>query len=320
MTTDAPLRSRRSTLAVPGSSRKMLDKARGLPADEVFLDLEDAVAPSAKADARKNVVAALNEGGFEGKVRSVRVNDWTTQWTYADVIEVVEGAGANLDTIMLPKVQTAEQVVALDLLLSQIERSRGFEAGRIGIEAQIENALGLVNVDAIAAAPRVEAVIFGPADFMASIAMKGLVVGEQPPGYDVGDAYHYILMRILMAARAYDRAAIDGPYLQIRDVEGYRRVASRSAALGFDGKWVLHPGQLDAANEVFSPRQDDYDHAENILDAYAWHTSEQGGAVGAAMLGEEMIDEASRKMALVISAKGRAAGMSRGERWTPPDA
>ena len=317
MTTDAPLRSRRSTLAVPGSSLKMLDKARGLPADEVFLDLEDAVAPIAKADARKNIVAALNEGGFEGKVRSVRVNDWTTQWTYRDVIEVVEGAGPNLDTIMLPKVQTAEQVVALDLLLTQIERSCGFDAGRIGIEAQIENALGLVNVDAIAAAPRVEAVIFGPADFMASIALKGLVVGEQPPGYDVGDAYHYILMRILMAARAYDRAAIDGPYLQIRDVDGYRRVASRSAALGFDGKWVLHPGQLDAANEVFSPRQDDYDHAENILDAYGWYTSEQGGGVGAAMLGDEMIDEASRKMALVISAKGRAAGMSRAERWTP---
>ncbi len=318
MTSDQPLRSRRSTLAVPGSSLKMLDKARGLPADEVFLDLEDAVAPIAKADARKNIVAALNEGGFEGKVRSVRVNDWTTQWTYADVIEVVEGAGANLDTIMLPKVQTAEQVAALDLLLTQLERACGYDVGRIGIEAQIENALGLVNVDAIAAGPRVEAVIFGPADFMASIAMKGLVVGEQPPGYDVGDAYHYILMRILMAARAYDRAAIDGPYLQIRDVEGYRRVAARSAALGFDGKWVLHPGQLDAANEVFSPRQEDYDHAENILDAYTWYTSAQGGAVGAAMLGDEMIDEASRKMALVISAKGRAAGMARGERWAPP--
>jgi citrate lyase subunit beta/citryl-CoA lyase len=297
----------------------MLDKARGLAADQVFLDLEDAVAPIAKPQARKNIVAALNEGGFEGKVRSVRVNDWTTQWTYADVIEVVEGAGANLDAIMLPKVQTAEQVVALDLLLTQLERSCGYPVGRIGIEAQIENAIGLVNVDAIAAAsPRVETVIFGPADFMASIAMKSLVVGEQPPGYDVGDAYHYILMRILMAARAFGKQAIDGPYLQIRDVEGFRRVAGRSAALGFDGKWVLHPGQLDAANEVFSPRQEDYDHAENILDAYDYYTSEAGGALGAAMLGDEMIDEASRKMALAMSAKGRAAGMARGERWSPP--
>jgi citrate lyase subunit beta/citryl-CoA lyase len=317
--TDRPLRSRRSNLAVPGSSPKMLDKARGLAADQVFLDLEDAVAPIAKPEARKNIVAALNEGGFEGKVRTVRVNDWTTQWTYADVIEVVQGAGANLDAIMLPKVQSAEQVVALDLLLTQLEKSSGYDVGRIGIEAQIENALGLVNVDAIAAAsPRVETIIFGPADFMASINMKSLVVGEQPQGYDVGDAYHYILMRILMAARAFGKQAIDGPYLQIRDVEGFRRVAGRAAALGFDGKWVLHPGQLDAANEVFSPRQQDYDHAENILDAYDYFTSAAGGALGAVMLGDEMIDEASRKMAIVVSAKGRAAGLARGERWSPP--
>jgi citrate lyase subunit beta / citryl-CoA lyase len=316
---DRPLRSRRSNLAVPGSSPKMLDKARGLPADQVFLDLEDAVAPVAKPDARTNVVAALNEGGFEDKVRTVRVNDWTTQWTYADVVEVVEGAGANLDAIMLPKVQTADQVVALDLLLTQIEKTCGYDLGRIGIEAQIENALGLVNVDAIAAAsPRVETVIFGPADFMASINMKSLVVGEQPQGYDVGDAYHYILMRILMAARAFGKQAIDGPYLQIRDVDGFRRVAARSAALGFDGKWVLHPGQLEAANEVYSPRQEDYDHAEDILDAYEWFTSEAGGAKGAVLLGDEMIDEASRKMAVVVAAKGRAAGLVRGERWTPP--
>ena len=314
------MRARRSNLAVPGSSPKMLDKARGLPADQVFMDLEDAVAPLAKPEARKNIVAALNEGGYDGKVRSVRVNDWTTQWTYADVVEVVEGAGPNLDCIMLPKVQTAEQVVALDLLLTQIEKANGFEVGHIGIEAQIENAMGLINVDAIAAAsPRVETIIFGPADFMASINMKSLVVGEQPPGYDVGDAYHYILMRILMAARAYDKQAIDGPYLQIKDVEGYRRVASRSAALGFDGKWVLHPGQIDAANEVYSPRQEDYDQAELILDAYDYATSAEGGAKGAVMLGDEMIDEASRKMALVISAKGRAAGMSRTKAFTPPE-
>ena len=221
----------------------MIDKAKGLGADQVFLDIEDAVAPLAKPDARKNIVAALNEGGWGETIRCVRVNDWTTQWTYADVVEVVEGAGANLDAIMLPKVQTREQVVALDLLLTQIEKSMGLEVGRIGIEAQIENALGLTNVNAIAAASqRVETIIFGPADFMASINMKSLVVGEQPAGYDVGDAYHHILMSILMAARAYDKQAIDGPYLQIKDIEGFRRVAGRSAALGFDGKWVLHPG------------------------------------------------------------------------------
>ncbi len=297
----------------------MLDKAKGLPADQVFMDIEDAVAPLAKPDARKNIVAALNEGGYDGKVRSVRVNDWTTEWTYLDVIEVVSGAGANLDCIMLPKVQGPEQIRALDMLLTQIEKSEGLDVGRIGIEAQIENAMGLTMVDEIAAAsPRVETIIFGPADFMASINMKSLVVGEQPPGYDVGDAYHYILMRILMAARAYDKQAIDGPYLQIKDLDGYARVAERSAALGFDGKWVLHPDQIAAANEIFSPRQDDYDHAELILDAYEWYTSAAGGARGAAMLGDEMIDEASRKMALVIAGKGRAAGMQRTQTFEPP--
>ncbi|MGA0184586.1 MAG: HpcH/HpaI aldolase/citrate lyase family protein [Candidatus Nanopelagicales bacterium] len=313
------IRPRRSNLAVPGSSPKMLDKAKGLPADQVFMDIEDAVAPLAKPDARKNIVAALNEGGYDGKVRSVRVNDWTTEWTYLDVIEVVSGAGANLDCIMLPKVQGPEQIRALDMLLTQIEKSEGLDVGRIGIEAQIENAMGLTMVDEIAAAsPRVETIIFGPADFMASINMKSLVVGEQPPGYDVGDAYHYILMRILMAARAYDKQAIDGPYLQIKDLDGYTRVAERSAALGFDGKWVLHPDQIAAANEIFSPRQDDYDHAELILDAYEWYTSAAGGARGAAMLGDEMIDEASRKMALVIAGKGRAAGMQRTQTFEPP--
>jgi citrate lyase subunit beta/citryl-CoA lyase len=297
----------------------MLDKAQGLPADQVFLDLEDSVAPLAKEDARKNVVAALNNGDWGGKTRVVRVNDLTTRWTYRDVITVAEEAGANLDCVMLPKVQTAAQVQWLDMLLTQIEETVGLEVGRIGIEAQIENARGLVEVDAIAAAsPRTETIIFGPADFMASINMRSLVVGEQPVGYDVGDAYHYILMRILMAARAHSLQAIDGPYLQIRDLDGFRRVAGRSAALGYDGKWVLHPGQVDVSNEVYSPGQDDYDHAELILDAYDYYTSEAGGKRGAVMLGDEMIDEASRKMALVVAAKGRAAGMTRQSRFEPP--
>jgi citrate lyase subunit beta/citryl-CoA lyase len=305
-------RPRRSCLAVPGSSVKMLDKAQGLPADQVFLDLEDAVAPLAKPSARKNIVAALNDGDWGGKARVIRVNDLTTAWTYADVIEVVEGAGPNLDAIMLPKVQEASHVQWLDLTLTQLEKSLGLPIGGIGIEAQIENARGLVNVDAIAAAsPRLETIIFGPADFMASINMKSLVVGALIPDYGPGDPYHYILMRILMAARMHDLQAIDGPFLQIRDVDAFREVAKRSAALGFDGKWVLHPGQIDVANDVYSPAQADYDHAEMILDAYDHATSEAGGRMGAVMLGAEMIDEASRKMALVISAKGRAAGMSR---------
>ena len=298
----------------------MIDKARGLAVDQFFLDLEDAVAPLAKAEARDRIVGALNEGGWDGKTRSVRVNALDTEWTYRDVMTVVEGAGAELDTIILPKVSTADHVRWLDLTLSQIERAMGLELGRIGIEPQIEDARGLVEIDAIAtASPRVEALIYGPADFMASINMRSLVVGHQPPGYDVGDAYHYTLFRILTAARAADVQAIDGPYLQIKDVDGLREVGGRSAALGFDGKWVLHPAQVDAINELFSPRQEDYDHAENILDAYEWHTSAAGGKRGAAMLGDEMIDEASRKMALVIAGKGRAAGMPRTDRWTPPE-
>ncbi|MEU8245421.1 CoA ester lyase [Nonomuraea sp. NPDC048916] len=310
------MRSRRSVLAVPGSNPRFLEKAQTLPVDEVFLDLEDSVAPMAKEEARKNVVTALREGDWTGKTRVVRVNDLTTQWTYRDVIEIVEGAGEHLDCLILPKVQDSTEIVWLDTLLTQIEKTMGFEVGRIGIEAQIENARGLVNVDAIAGASRrLEALVFGPADFMASVNMRTLVVGEQPPGYTEGDAYHYILMRLLMAARMHDLQVIDGPYLQIKDVEGFRRVARRAAALGFDGKWVLHPLQVDAANEVFSPSQEDYDHAELILEAYEYYTTvEKRGAV---MLGDEMIDEASRKMALVLAAKGRAAGLARTKTFSP---
>jgi citrate lyase subunit beta/citryl-CoA lyase len=316
---DRVSRPRRSCLAVPGSSPRFLEKAQGLPADQVFLDLEDACAPLAKEGARHAIVKALTEGDWGGKTRVVRVNDWTTRWTYRDVVTVVEGAGQSLDCVMLPKVQDAHQVVALDLLLTQIEATMGFPVGRIGIEAQIENARGLVNVDAIAAAsPRLETLIFGPADFMASVGMRSLAVGEQPPGYDA-DAFHYILMRLLMAARANGLQVIDGPYTQVRDVDGYRAVARRSAALGYDGKWVLHPDQIAAANEAYAPSQQDYDHAELILDAYDYFTSAAGGMTGAAMLGDEMIDEATRKMALVLAGQGRAAGLARTGTFVIPD-
>lgn len=298
----------------------MLGKAlggQGLPADEIFLDLEDAVAPLAKHEARGNVVKALTSGDRRGKgtIVAVRVNDLSTAWTYRDVITVVEGAGAHLDCLILPKVHRAADVIWLDVLLSQIERAVGLEPGRIGIEAQIEDARGIVAVDEIAAAsPRLRALIFGPADFMASVNMRSLGVGQQPEGYDVGDAYHYALMRILLAARSNGLEAIDGPYLQIKDLDGLRRSAAQSAGLGYDGKWVLHPDQIDVVNEIFSPRQEDYDHAENILEAYEHATSEAGGLRGAVMLGDEMIDEASRKMALVVAERGRAAGLRRTSR------
>ncbi|HEX7321755.1 MAG TPA: CoA ester lyase [Mycobacterium sp.] len=324
-------RPRRTCLSVPGSSQKMIDKAKSLPADEVFLDLEDAVAPAAKAQARSRVAAALVAPGWAGQLRGVRVNDWTTPWTHADLIEVVSTVGAargaesdpkldpKLDVVVLPKVSDVSHVQALDLLLTQLETVHGLPVGQIGVDVQIEDACGLTNIDAIAAAPRVQALVLGPADLMASLNMRTLVVGEQPEGYTEGDAYHHVLMTILVAARAHGVAAIDGPYLKIRDVEAFRRVAGRSAALGYDGKWVLHPDQIAAGNEIFSPRQGEYDHAELILEAYAWHTSQAGGARGAVMLGDEMLDEASRKMALVVAAKGRAAGMRRlGEPFAPP--
>jgi citrate lyase subunit beta/citryl-CoA lyase len=303
-------RPRRTCLAVPGSSPRFLAKARGLPADEVFLDLEDAVAPAAKPDARQAVVTALKQGGWGDKIRAVRVNDARSPWAYRDVIEVAEGAGADLDVIVLPKVSEPAQVSWLDLLLGQIEQASGLEPGRIGIEAQIEDARGLAEVDAIATASgRLEALVFGPADFMASIGMRSLQVGAEPAGYTGGDAYHYARMRILVAARSRGLAAIDGPYLAIHDTDGLRRAAAGVAALGYDGKWVLHPGQVDIVNQVFTPDQDSYDRAELILDAYAEATTvRQRGAV---MLGDEMIDAASRKLALVTAAKGRAAGLTR---------
>ena len=313
-------RPRRTCLSVPGSSDKMIEKAMALAADQVFLDLEDAVAADAKAAARSRVAAALAEPGWSDQaLRGVRVNDWTTPWTHADVIEVVAGAGAQLDLIVLPKVSDATHVHALDLLLTQLERTHDLPVGRIGIEPQIEDAKGLVNINAIAAAPRVQALVLGPGDMAASLNMRTLEVGGQPDGYDIGDAHHHVLMTILVAARAHGINAIDGPYVKVRDVEGFRRVAGRSAALGYDGKWVLHPDQIAAGNDLFSPRQADYDRAELILEAYAWHTSRAGGARGAVMLDDEMIDEASRKMALVVAGKGRAAGMARtGEPYRPP--
>jgi len=306
------LRSRRSNLAVPGCSVRMLEKSKVLNTDQVFLDLEDSVAPLAKVQARANVVSALNEGGYGTRIRSVRINSIDSPWAAGDLDEVVRGAGSNLDCIILPKVTTTADVFWLSERLDALEVELGLAPESIGIEVQIEDALGLVNVDAIAAChSRIETIIFGPADFMASLNMRTLNVGLQPPGYTEGDAYHYVLMRLLVAGRAFGKQVIDGPYLGIKDLEGLRLTATRSAALGFDGKWVLHPEQIDIVNEVYSPSQTDYDHAELILDAYDFCTSSEGGSRGAVMLGNEMIDEASRKMALVISAQGRAAGLLR---------
>jgi citrate lyase subunit beta / citryl-CoA lyase len=311
------LRSRRTTLAVPGSNPRFLEKARDLPADEVFLDLEDAVAPSAKAGSRQLVAEALRSGGWGARIRAVRVNDARTGWAYRDVVDVVEQAGDCLDAIVLPKVSGPRDITWLDLLLGQVELATGLPPGRIAIEAQIEDASGLACADAIAAAsPRLEALVFGPADFMASLGMRSLTVGAQPAGYAGGDAFHYAQMRILVAARAHGLQAIDGPYAAIQDATGLQRSAASVAALGYDGKWVVHPSQVDVVNREFSPAQDEYDRAELLLETYDYY---RGRGLGAAMLDGEMIDEASRKMAMVAAVRGRAAGLSRTTRFEPPD-
>jgi citrate lyase subunit beta/citryl-CoA lyase len=266
------------------------------------------VAPDAKDAARQRAVAALNEGGWDGKLVAVRINGVATRWAYQDVIAVVEGAGRAIDSLILPKVTAPAAVTWLDMLLGQLEQQAGLERGGIRIEAQIEDAAGLSNVEAIAAAtPRLVSLVFGPADFMASIGMRSLTVGGQPAGY-AHDAHHYTLMRILVAAKANGLQAIDGPYARIRDIDGLRAAATSVAALGFDGKWVLHPDQVDVINEAFTPDPADYARALRILAAYDRATSAENR--GAVMLDDEMIDEASRKMALMIAAKGAAAGLS----------
>jgi len=294
-------------MSVPASSDRFIAKARGLAVDEVMLDLEDSVAPVEKPAARDVAVAALKEGGWEGKLVAVRVNGATTPWAYQDVIAVVEGAPGAVNSLILPKVSDPAAVLWLDILLSQLELALNLEPGKIGIEAQIEDAAGLAAVEAIAAAtPRLASLVFGPADFMASIGMRSLTVGGQPEGYAF-DAHYYPLMRILVAAKAHGLQAIDGPYGTIGDTDGLRAAAASAAALGYDGKWVLHPGQVEVVNEAFTPAPADYARAVRILDAYEQSTSvDQRGAV---MLDGEMIDEASRKLALAIVAKGRAAGL-----------
>lgn len=301
---------RRTILAVPGSSDRFIDKARTLGVDGIFLDLEDAVAPAVKVESRQRIVdALLAPSGFTARLVTVRVNGWESPWTYGDVIEVVSGAGAMIDALVLPKTTSAAQVKALDLLLTQVEHNAGLEVGRIGLEVQIEDALGLLHVAEIAAAsPRLASLVFGPGDFMASLGMGGLNVGAQPEGYPA-DAFHHVLMSILVAARANGLQAIDGPYVAIRDVEGFRRSARLSAALGYDGKWVLHPAQVDAGNEVFSPRASDFERAQRIMSAYAQAIGQGQGSVGAIVVDEEMVDEAGVKLAAAILARGRAAGM-----------
>ncbi len=286
-----------------------MGKGPGIAADMVFLDLEDACAPSEKEAARGKIVSAIRDQDWGDKVLCVRVNDWSTKWTAYDVLEVVGKAGERLDEIMLPKVESAAQIQATDMLLRQVEIAAGLPVGHIGIEAQIETARGLINVEEIcAASTRVETIIFGPADFAASMEMPVLTGGVQIPTYP-GDHFHYVFSKILMAGRANGLQVIDGPYLYIRDADGFRDYCQRTRTLGYDGKWALHPDQVTILNEVFSPTQEQFDKAHQILDAYTHAT--EGEGKGAVMFGEEMIDEASRKMALKFISRGERAGLRR---------
>jgi citrate lyase subunit beta/citryl-CoA lyase len=286
----------------------MLAKAPSLPADEVFMDLEDSVAPAAKEEARGQVVQALEEGDWTGKTVVVRVNGVYTKWCYRDVIDIAENAGDLIDCVMIPKVESASDVRFVAELLRQVEETIGLDK-RIGIEVQIETATGLAHIHEIArATDRAETLIFGPADMSASLGLPTVTAGLPMPGYP-GDHWHHVLMTILIAARNAGLQAIDGPYLVIRDLHGFREMANRSRALGYDGKWALHPGQVDVLNEVFTPTQEEYDKAEAMLEAYRHATDVQ--MRGAVMFGTEMIDEASRKMAEQLAIRGRAAGLAR---------
>ena len=296
-----PVRARRTVLAVPGSSQRFIAKSRELPVDALFLDLEDAVAPAAKAQARGTIVAALNEGGWDGPAITVRVNDWDSPWTTLDVLEVVGGAGGHIDAIVLPKVRSAEQVIALDMVLGQAEASAGLRVGRIGLEVQIEDAQGLAGGRHRRRQPGLETLVFGPGDFMASMGMRGLSVGSQIDGYD-SDAFHYVLARIWSPPAPTRCRPSMGLRVDPRPVglprvggqgggAGLRRQVGGAPVTGRGRQRDLHPGRPAGRR------------AERIIAAYARATDEAGGAVGAIVVDDEMVDEAGVKVAHAILAK-----------------
>jgi len=288
-------RLQRSELAVPGSNPGMFEKAVNSAADYVFLDLEDAVSPGDKVQARKNIIEGLQDIDWRGKGKtiSVRINSIDTHYMYRDLVDLVEQAGDRVDTILIPKVGVAADVYMVDAMLTQIEEAKGF-TNRIGIEALIETTLGMANVDSIAtSSPRMEAMHFGVADYAASCHARTTNIGGLNPDYP-GDQWHHGLSRMLVACRAYGLRPIDGPFGDFNDADGYRLGARRAAAMGYEGKWAIHPSQIGLANEVFSPPAEEVDRARRILVAL-----EQAAAQGkgAAQLDGRMIDAASARMA-----------------------
>lgn len=299
-------RARRSVFAVPGSSEKMLGKALEFQVDQIFLDLEDAVAPEAKSLARE-LIYSIGQNKFSAATVSVRINAIESAWFEDDISMLKSGVGRWIDSIILPKVRAASDIEAVSLALNEIERTVGRDFGSITIDAQIESAIGLVNCEEIARADRVSSLNFGPADFMADLGMTGAEV----------TSHEYALFRVLVAARAAGIAAIDGPTLEVRDISKFRNSAQIAAAMGCDGKWVLHPDQIDACHEIFTPSQDRFDEASCLLEAYEYFTSASGGSKGAAIYKGAMIDEASRKMAIAVFNRGSAAGLKASKHFLP---
>jgi citrate lyase subunit beta/citryl-CoA lyase len=289
----APLRLRRSELSTPGTSEKMMTKAAASDADLVFLDLEDAVAPNQKAGARGGIVTALNSLDWGTKTRAVRINGVHTPWCHDDVIEVVTGAGANLDIVIIPKVKAPRDVWFVESMLAQLEDKLGLVPGGIGIEVLIEETEALARVDEIAASsPRLEALILGVGDLSASQGIRLGHIGMSDERYP-GDLWHYARNRMIVAARANGIDAIDGPYANFRNPDGYRRDAQWAATLGAVGKWAIHPSQVPIANEVFSPTAEEVEQARSVIAAV--RDAEQGGE-GAANLGGTMIDAATARI------------------------
>ncbi len=302
--------SKRSVLAVPGSSSKMIANARRLNVDEFFLDLEDSVSSTEKDSARALVIASLLEGKFGQKSISVRVNEQISELGIEDISLIVSEAGKCFDSIIIPKVETAEQILEIGSRLSKLEKASGLEAGTIRLQLQIESARGLVEVQKIASASeRTISLIFGPGDFAASMGMQVLHIGENPINYPGEDAYHYVLMSILTAARANNLLAIDGPYSDTTNISGLKNRADLSASLGFDGKWVIHPAQIEIVNTAFTPNQEYFDTAARII-SYFSQSEASSSAKGAHLFEGKMIDEASRRMAETIYSKGLAAGLT----------
>ncbi|WP_085909819.1 HpcH/HpaI aldolase/citrate lyase family protein [Kiloniella majae] len=312
----APARLNRSELAVPGSQPQLFEKAAKSDADVIFLDLEDAVAPDEKEQARKNIIQALNDLDWTGKSMSIRINGLDTHYMYRDVVDVVEQAGQHLDLIMIPKVGTAADVYAIDMLVTQIEDAKGYQK-RIGFEHIIETALGMQNVNEIASASRRnESLHFGVADYAASTRARTTMIGGVNKDYAVltdpdlsgdrlthwGDMWHYAISRMVVAARANGLRPVDGPFGDFSDPEGFKAAARRAAVLGCEGKWAIHPSQIDLANGVMSPSDEEVTRAKRILDAMAEAENEGKGAVS---LDGRLIDYASIRQAEVLVRKSQ---------------